>query len=122
GAPRRQVRRSGRLEGGVMGALASVCGLALGFGLFKALEALFTGLPQAGTVFATQTVVVTIAVGTGVTLLAGLFPALRATRVPPISAVREGAVLPVGRFHRYKPYVAGCVIALPAVASVAGVP
>ena len=32
--------------------------------------------------------------GTLVTLLAGLFPALRATRVPPIAAVREGAALP----------------------------
>src|SRR5439155_22191885 len=68
-----------------------------------------------------QTVVVTIAVGTGVTLLAGLFPALRATRVPPISAVREGAVLPVGRFHRYKPYVAGCLIAFAVLAIGAGI-
>jgi putative ABC transport system permease protein len=121
GASRRQVLRSVLLESAAIGALASVCGLALGFGLFKALEALFTGLPQAGTVFATQTVVVTIAVGTGVTLLAGLFPALRATRVPPISAVREGAVLPVGRFHRSKPYVAGCLIAFAALAIAVGV-
>jgi putative ABC transport system permease protein len=121
GASRWQVLRSVLLESAVIGALASVCGLALGFGLFKALEALFTGLPQAGTVFATQTVVVTIAVGTGVTLLAGLFPALRATRVPPISAVREGAVLPMGRFHRYKPYVAGFVIALAVIAIASGV-
>jgi putative ABC transport system permease protein len=121
GASRRQVLRSVLLESAVIGALASVCGLALGFGLFKALEALFTGLPQAGTVFATPTVVVTIAVGTGVTLLAGLFPALRATRVPPISAVREGAVVPVGRFHRYKPYVAGCLIAFAVLAIAAGV-
>jgi putative ABC transport system permease protein len=105
----------------VIGALASVVGLALGFGLFKALEKLFTGLPQAGTVFSTKTVVVTIAVGTGITLLAGLFPALRATRVPPISAVREGALLRVGRFHRYKPYVAGFLIACAALAIAAGI-
>ena len=32
-----------------------------------------------------------------VTLIAGLFPAIRATRVPPIAAVREGATLPPGR-------------------------
>ena len=67
----------------MIGALASLVGLVLGLGLFKALEALFTGLPQAGTVFSAQTVVVTIALGTGITLLAGLFPALRATRVHP---------------------------------------
>src|SRR5207248_10006644 len=99
----------------------SLFGLVLGLGLFEGLEMLFKGLPQAGTVFAAQTVVVTIVLGTGITLLAGLFPALRATRVPPISAVREGAVLPAGRFHRYKPYVAGCLIALAALAIAAGV-
>src|SRR2546421_318965 len=116
GASRRQVLRSVLLESAVIGALASLLGLVLGLGLFKGLEALFTGLPQAGTVFAAQTVVVTIVLGTGITLLAGLFPALRATRVPPIAAVREGAVLPVGRFHRYKPYVAGFVIVLAVLA------
>ena len=71
--------------------------------------------------FSTQTVVVTVVVGTGITLLAGLFPAMRATRVQPIAAVREGAVLPVGRFHRYKPYVAGAVIVLAFLAIAAGV-
>jgi putative ABC transport system permease protein len=121
GASRRQVLRSVLLESAVIGALASLFGLVLGLGLFKGLEALFTGLPQAGTVFAAQTVVITIVLGTGITLLAGLFPALRATRVPPIAAVREGAVLPVGRFHRYKPYVAGVVIVLAVLAIAAGV-
>ena len=121
GASRRQVLRSVLLESAVIGTLASVFGLLLGFGLFKALETLFTGLPQAATVISAQTVVVTIVVGTGITLLAGVFPALRATRVPAISAVREGMVLPVGRFHRYKPYVAGAVIVLSVLAIVAGV-
>src|SRR5207247_9214955 len=97
-----------------------LCGLLLGLGLVKGLEILFKGLPQAGTVFAAQTIVVTIVLGTGITLLAGLFPALRATRVPPIAAVREGATLPVGRFHRYKPYVAGAVIGLAVLAIAAG--
>ena len=41
-----------------------------------------------------RTVVVALVVGVGITLLAGLFPAIRATRVPPIAAVREGATLP----------------------------
>ena len=42
----------------------------------------------------TRTVVVALLVGIIVTLLASLRPALRATRVPPIAAVREGATLP----------------------------
>ncbi len=45
-------------------------------------------------------------VGTLVTLVAGLFPAIRATRVPPIAAVREGATMPRGRFARFTPYIA----------------
>ena len=36
--------------------------------------------------------------------VAGLFPAVRATRVPPIAAVREGATLPQSRFARFTPY------------------
>src|SRR5204862_285960 len=78
-----------------IGALASLCGLVLGRGLFHALESLFWGFPQAWTVLSAQTVVVAIGLGTGITLVAGLFPALRATRVPAIAAVREGAELPV---------------------------
>ena len=45
---------------------------------------------------------IALAAGIIVTLIASLRPALRATRVPPIAAVREGATLPVGRFHRFR--------------------
>ena len=34
-------------------------------------------------------------------MLAALRPALRATRVPPIAAVREGALLPPSRLARF---------------------
>jgi putative ABC transport system permease protein len=121
GASRRQVLRSVLLESAVIGATASAFGLGLGLGLAKALTVLFKGLPQAGTVVSIRTVIVTMAVGTGVTLVAGLFPALRATRIPPISAVREGAVMTAGRFARYKPYVALVLVALAIFAIAAGV-
>jgi putative ABC transport system permease protein len=101
GASRRQVLASVILEALVIGVLASVLGLFLGLGLARGLNSVFEAagidLPQTRTVFATRTVVVSLAVGIGVTLLAGLFPAIRATRVPPIAAVREGAVLPRSR-------------------------
>jgi putative ABC transport system permease protein len=58
-------------------------------------------LPQAGTVFATRTIVVALVVGIIVTLVASLLPAIRATRVPPIAAVREGALLPPSRLARF---------------------
>jgi putative ABC transport system permease protein len=46
--------------------------------------------------------VVALIVGVVVTLISSLRPALRATRVPPIAAVREGSQLPPGRFARYR--------------------
>jgi putative ABC transport system permease protein len=105
GANRRQVLMSVLLEAFVIGVFASVVGLFLGLGLAKGLNALFVhfgiDLPQAGTVFSTRTIVVALLVGIIVTLLAALRPAIRATRVPPISAVREGAVLPTSRFARF---------------------
>ena len=100
GASRRQVLRSVILEALVIGLGASIVGLFSGLGLAVGLNALFKALnldlPQTQTVFATRTIVVSLLVGTLVTLVAGLFPAIRATRVPPIAAVREGATLPRG--------------------------
>jgi putative ABC transport system permease protein len=105
GASRRQVLFSVMLEALVIGVIASVAGLFLGLLLAKGLNWLFVkagiDLPQAGTVFGTRTIVVSLVVGIGITLLAALRPAIRATRVPPISAVREGAVLPTSRFARF---------------------
>jgi putative ABC transport system permease protein len=53
---------------------------------------------------------VSLVVGVGITLLAGLFPAIRATRVPPIAAVREGATLPHSRFARFTPWIGGLIV------------
>jgi putative ABC transport system permease protein len=105
GATRRQVLRSVLLEAFLIGLLASVVGLFVGLGLAKGLNSLFVSfgidLPQAATVFATRTIVVSLVVGVTITVLAALRPALRATHVPPIAAVREGALLPPSRFARF---------------------
>jgi putative ABC transport system permease protein len=116
GASRGQVRRSVVLEALIMGALASVVGLLLGFGLAKGLFWLFDAvgftLPNQGLVFQTRTIVVSLGLGIVVTLIASFFPALRATRVPPIAAVREGATLPPGRFARFRTPVAALLTAV----------
>jgi putative ABC transport system permease protein len=106
GASRRQILRSIVVEALVVGVVASVIGLFLGLALAKGLFSLFDAvgftLPNSGLTFATRTIVFSLAVGIVVTLLASLRPALRATRVPPIAAVREGAVLPQSRFARFR--------------------
>jgi putative ABC transport system permease protein len=106
GASRRQVLGSIFVESLAMGLVASVAGiflgLGLGVGLFKLFDAVGFTLPNNGLVLHTRTVVVALLVGVLVTLVASLRPAFRATRVPPISAVREGATLPPGRFARWR--------------------
>jgi putative ABC transport system permease protein len=98
GASRKQVKRSVILEGFITGLVASIVGLFAGLLLALGLNALFNALgltlPQQGLVFAPRTIIVSLLLGTGVTLLATISPARRATSVPPISAVREGATLP----------------------------
>jgi putative ABC transport system permease protein len=110
GATRRQVLTSVLLEALVIGTLASIVGLFLGLLLAKALNSLLVSfgidLPQAATVFKARTIIVALLVGIVITLIAAIRPALRSTRVPPIAAAREGALLPPSRWARYGPYAA----------------
>ena len=116
GSSRRQVLGSVMLEALVVGLLASLVGLFLGLAIAKALNALFVGIglefPKGDTVFATRTIIVSVAVGVVVTLIASLRPAIKATRVPPIAAVREGATLPPPRHRRLGPIVSLVTLAL----------
>jgi putative ABC transport system permease protein len=118
GASRKQVFRSVLLEGFLTGLFAAIVGLFFGFLIAKGLNALFKALgvdlPTAGTVFSARTVIVSLLVGVGITLLATISPARRATRVAPIAAVREGATLPTGRFAS-SPVTATVVLAVAAV-------
>jgi len=116
GGSRRQVLRSVMLEALVVGIMASLIGLFFGLAIAKGLNALFSALgvefPSGETVFATRTIVVSLVVGVVVTLLASLRPAIKATRVPPIAAVREGASLPASRLSRWGPVMSIVTLAL----------
>jgi len=102
GASRRQVMGSVLLESLVVAVVASLVGLGLGVLIANGLKALLTGilnfdLPTTGTVFLWRTVIVSLAVGIVVTMLAALMPALKATRVPPVAALQpETAFAPTG--------------------------
>jgi putative ABC transport system permease protein len=108
GASRRQILRTVLIEALVMGVLASITGVVAGLALAEGLFWLFSQvgftLPNAGLLLEPRTVVVAMIVGVLVTVLASLRPAIRATRVPPIAAVREGSTLPPGRFAGYRPF------------------
>jgi putative ABC transport system permease protein len=96
GATRRQVLFAVAAEALVLGVTASVLGLLCGLGFSQALGALFDaagwGIPRGGMHLAARTIVIGLSVGIGVTLVAALVPAVRATRVPPVAAMRDEAL------------------------------
>ena len=94
GGSRSQIMRSVVYEGLLLGVVGAVLGLLGGIALAPGLDQLFKSfgadLPDSGTVIETRTIVISLVVGISVTVLAGLAPAVRATRVPPLAAMREG--------------------------------
>lgn len=108
GASRGQVLGGVAFEAFLIGLAASVLGMLGGLLLAPGLTALFAAvgfeIPTGGSVVAVRTVVVALLVGTIVTVLASLAPALRATRIAPIAAMREG--LSEGEGHQRRPYFA----------------
>jgi putative ABC transport system permease protein len=97
----------------VLGVAASVLGLLCGLGFARALGALFDaagwGIPRGGMELAPRTIVIGLAVGIGVTLLAALFPAVRATRVPPVAAMRDEALAEAAPRSRRRQVATGLV-------------
>ena len=92
GADRGQVVRSVLAEAVIVGAIASVLGLGLGLGLGWGLssatgEFMFAGLAVQFVI--PSTVVWALVVGIGVTVLSAVVPAVRASRVPPVAAMRD---------------------------------
>jgi putative ABC transport system permease protein len=110
GATRRQLLGSVLVEALAIGVVVSAIATALGFASAAAIRALLTALglqlPSTSPVLEARTVVVSLGVGVAVTLLASLVPALRATRVPPIAALREGVPLTPSAISSAVPWLA----------------
>jgi putative ABC transport system permease protein len=101
GATRLQVLGIVGGEALLIGASASALGIALGIGFAALINALFDavgfGIPHSGTVLSGRTVAVSAGVGVGVTLLAALIPAIRATRIAPVAALAGATSRPSAR-------------------------
>ena len=93
GATSRQVMWAQLLEAVILGVIASVIGLFAGVAVAGGLKAMMAAfgidIPAGGTVFAARTAIVAMGVGTIVTVVSAVFPSRRASRVPPIAAIRE---------------------------------
>ncbi|MBN1530708.1 MAG: ABC transporter permease [Thermoleophilaceae bacterium] len=100
GASRRQILGGTVLEALALGLLGAGLGVPAGIGFASALNAIFKSfgidLPNTGTVIESRTIIVALVVGIFVTLASALVPAVRATRVSPMAALRE-AELPESR-------------------------
>ncbi|WP_024936246.1 ABC transporter permease [Actinomadura welshii] len=95
GAGRRQVLTIVGFEALVIGGAATLAGLAGGIGFAALLRQLFTqfriGIEMEGLTVAATSVMIAVPVGLLVTLVAALGPALKASRTPPLAALREVA-------------------------------
>jgi putative ABC transport system permease protein len=114
GASRGQVLRSVLFEAICIGVLASAIGLVAGVGLAGLLKGLLNAfgfdVPAGGTVLKTGTIVTAMVVGIVTTLVAALAPAVKASRIAPIAALREAA-MEQGRPSRLR-IVAGSLVTL----------
>jgi putative ABC transport system permease protein len=84
------------LEALIVGVVASLVGLAAGFGVAGGLKAMMAGfgidIPAGGTVMTPRTAVVAMTVGVLVTVASAILPSRRASRVPPLAALRVLAI------------------------------
>jgi putative ABC transport system permease protein len=104
GATSRQVLVSVLVESFITGILASVVGLGVGLLLAKGLQGLFSllgfDLPSTSMQIRPRTVVVSLLIGTIITVVASVAPARRAARVAPMQALRETGVAPGASVRR----------------------
>lgn len=94
GAGQGQVSRSVLFEAFIVGVIGGLIGLGIGIGLAAGLKALVTsssGLPDGALQITAPAIIATIVVGVVVTMVSAWVPAARASRVPPVEAMRASA-------------------------------
>ena len=115
GASKRQVLGSVLIEAVVVGVIAALAGLALGVAVAVGLKALLGaigfGLPAAGLVLSARTVILSLVLGIGVTVVAAVSPARKAAKVPPVAAMQEATVGSTGYGSKQRVIVGIAILA-----------
>ncbi|HVW32994.1 MAG TPA: ABC transporter permease [Acidimicrobiia bacterium] len=124
GASRKQVTRSVLAEGLLVGFFASLVGVAFGVLVAIGLKAVFSAigadLPSTAMVIKPRTVIVPVAVGVLITTLSSWGPARKASKVPPVTAIRGADSIPEGRSLRRRLVSGGLVLGLGILALAGG--
>ena len=116
GASRRQVLASVLIEALAVGVIAALLGLAAGVAVAAGLKALLSAfglsLPGGSLVLNARTVVASLVIGIGVTLIAAISPARKAAKVPPVAAMQEATVGSTGYGSKQRIVVGLSILAL----------
>ncbi|KAA0273923.1 MAG: ABC transporter permease [Acidobacteria bacterium] len=123
GASSRQVLATVVGEALVVGILASLLGIVVGLGFVElitgAFKAIGSELPQSGIVVPGASIVVPLIVGVVSTLGSAIVPAIRATRVTPLEAIRDDAQV-ARRPSRRRVWIARLLVVAGVLALAAG--
>ncbi|MDF1594836.1 MAG: FtsX-like permease family protein [Acidimicrobiia bacterium] len=124
GATRGQVTSSVLFESAVTGLIASLFGVGAGVLLAMVMQVLievaFGGdLPSGGLQLQVRTVVVALVTGLTVTMISALLPAIRASRISPMAALRDVPTVGTRKSWRNR-VIGGTPIALLGTAAIAG--
>lgn len=124
GASRKQVTRSVLAEGLLVGFFASIVGVGFGVVVAVGLKAIFAAvgadLPSSALVIKPRTVIVPIVVGVLIMTLSSWGPARKASKVPPVAAIRGADGIPEGRSLKRRLVSGGLVLAVGLLALAGG--
>jgi putative ABC transport system permease protein len=99
-----------------VGVIAALVGLGLGVAVAAGLKALLGvlgfGLPASGLVVSARTVILSLVVGIGITVVAAISPARKAAKVPPVAAMQEATVGSTGYGSKQRVIVGIAILAI----------
>jgi len=123
GGSRRQLITAGLIEALAVGVAGSVIGWAGGIGIAALLKSVFDGfgfaLPAGGLVLKASSALLAVLAGVATPVVAGVLPAVRSSRTPPMAALRELAAEPP-RVSRPRVAAGALILAAGSAAVIAG--